>query len=92
MLLAVLLPAGEAEADAAEVMRCSTGRHLCGANRPAVKRGTYQTAPCPEGCHAQDSLVILTVSLDARHAHGSDRGCYGAGIYRLPHAEIVDVY
>ena len=36
MLLAVVLPAaGEAEAVAAEVMRCSTGRHLCGAARPA---------------------------------------------------------
>ena len=35
-VLAVVLPAAdEAEAVAAEVMRCNTGRHLCGATRPA---------------------------------------------------------
>ncbi len=57
MLLAVLLPAGEAEADAAEVMRCSTGRHLCGATRPVVNRGTFRPrynkkwVPCPRQPH-----------------------------------------
>lgn len=36
MLLAAVFIAGEAEAAAADVMRCSTGMHLCGATRPAV--------------------------------------------------------
>ena len=35
MLLAAVLPAGEDEAAAADVMRCSIGKYLCGATRPA---------------------------------------------------------
>lgn len=35
MLLAAVLPAGEDEAAAADVMRCSIGKYLCGATRSA---------------------------------------------------------
>ena len=62
MLLAVLLPAEEAEADAAEVMRCSTGRHLCGANRPAAELRLIKR----QYALVASSLVTLSKAIHAR--------------------------
>ena len=70
MLLAAVLLAGKAELATAEVMRCSTGRHLCGATRPAEQgqsRAESVTRTCASKCGLQEADPSFE-SLDGRYS------------------------